>query len=183
MKITKDLAEIGLVEFYTHPRAKHYRLTLRSDQSLRVTIPKRGTLLQAEKFVHSRQDWIARQRAKRPVVTALSTAEIARLRAEAKGYIPERVQVLAAERGFSFGTIRIKNMTSRWGSCSAKKNLNFSLHLMRLESIYIDYVIWHELCHTQQMNHGPKFWALLESVCPGARELDRAMRRLGMSVG
>lgn len=174
---------IGPVEFYTHPRAKHYRLTLRSDQTIRVTIPRRGSLLQAERFAYSKQAWIAQKRAKRPVVTALSAPEIERLRAEAKGYIPERVQVLAAEQGFVFGMIRIKNMTSRWGSCSAKKNLNFSLHLMRLESIYIDYVIWHELCHTQQMNHGPKFWALLESVCPGAQELDRSMRRLGMSVG
>ena len=97
-------------------------------------------------------------------------------REEAKAYIVPRVDELAAEFGFDYNRVTIKNIVSRWGSCSTKKNLNFSLHLMRLEDRFIDYVILHELCHTVHMNHGAGFWRLLSEVCPGAREIDREMR-------
>lgn len=178
-----DLPDIGPISFYKRPRAKHFRITLKADGTINVTVPRLGTMRQAEDFVRSKQPWIEKQRAALPPVVPVSPAEIERLRAEAKAYIPERVQVLADEHDFDFNRITIKNMTSRWGSCSSKKNLNFSLHLMRLKSHYIDYVILHELSHTQEMNHGPRFWNLLESVCPGAKKIDAEMRQFGMLVG
>ena len=48
---------------------------------------------------------------------------------------------------------------------------------MLLDTRFIDYVILHELAHTEEMNHGPAFWNLLESVCPGAKEIDKEMRK------
>jgi len=174
---------VVVIEFIKHPRAKHYRITLRPDGSVRVTIPRRGTRARAERFLASKQTWLAQKQKNLKPVVNISPGEIERLRAEAKGYIPERVRILAVQHGFEFNQIRIKNMTSRWGSCSSQKNLNFSLHLMRLESKYIDYVILHELCHTREMNHGPRFWSLLESVYPLAKEVDREMRKFGMAVG
>lgn len=172
-----------MIEYRRHPRAKNYRITLKPDGRILVTIPRRGTQKKAAAFLASKQAWIEKQQEKRPPVPALPANEIERLRAEAKSYIPQRVAVLAQKCGFDYAAVRIKNMTSRWGSCSARKNLNFSLHLMRVDSKFIDYVILHELCHTREMNHGPDFWALLEDVCPGAKDLDRQMRGLGMRVG
>ncbi len=172
-----------MIEYRRHPRAKNYKITLKPDGRILVTIPNFGTQRKAEAFLASKQDWIAAQQAKRPPVPPLSAVEIERLRAEAKSYIPQRVAVLADQYGFNYHTVRIKNMTSRWGSCSSRGNLNFSLHLMRLPGVYIDYVILHELCHTQEMNHGPGFWNLLESVCPGAKKIDRALRKQGVAIG
>jgi predicted metal-dependent hydrolase len=70
------------------------------------------------------------------------------------------------ENGFKFNDLRIKNVISRWGSCSRKGNLNFSIRLVHFEKEIINYVVIHELCHTKEMNHSRKFWALVGQYCP-----------------
>jgi predicted metal-dependent hydrolase len=70
------------------------------------------------------------------------------------------------ENGFKFNELRIKNVVSRWGSCSRKGNLNFSIRLVHYEKEIINYVVIHELCHTKEMNHSRKFWALVARYCP-----------------
>ena len=68
--------------------------------------------------------------------------------------------------GFKYEKVRIKNQKTRWGSCSAKRNINLNLRLMMAPDEAIDYVIIHELCHLLELNHNPAFWALVESCCP-----------------
>jgi predicted metal-dependent hydrolase len=105
------------------------------------------------------------------------TEEVKRVRGEAKEYLPGRVRQLAAQNGFEVNQIRIKHNVSNWGSCSSKGNINLNLNLMRLPQNLQDYVILHELCHLRQMNHGPEFHALLESLCPGHRELSKVLKQ------
>ncbi len=97
-------------------------------------------------------------------------------RIEAKQFIPDRVKQLAEIHSFRYNSIYIKNIKSRWGSCSHQDNLNFTLHLMRLPDYLIDYVILHELCHTVHKNHGKEFWALLNKVSGDAKALRKEMR-------
>lgn len=104
------------------------------------------------------------------------TPEVAALRAGARSFLPGRVAELAALHGFSYNRVFIKHNVSNWGSCSSKGNINLNLNLMRLPQELRDYVILHELCHLRHMNHGPEFHALLESVCPGHRELSRKLK-------
>ena len=107
--------------------------------------------------------------------------EVCRL--EAKLYLPYRVQQLAREHGFTYQKVFIKNLKSKWGSCSSNMNINLNLHLMRIPDQLIDYIILHELTHTREMNHGPAFWLLLNKVTNGkARELDKAMKVQGRLV-
>lgn len=108
--------------------------------------------------------------------TLPETPEVARLRAEAKAFLPGRVAELAASHGFEYGRVAVKHNVSNWGSCSSKKNINLNLNLMRLPEDLRDYVILHELCHLEHMNHGPEFHSLLESLCPGHRELSRRLK-------
>lgn len=86
-------------------------------------------------------------------------------RFRAKQYLPLRTAEIAEESGFKYNKITIKNSKSVWGSCSAKNNINYSLHLMRLPKHLIDYIIIHELCHTIVKNHGPEFKALINKYC------------------
>ena len=65
---------------------------------------------------------------------------------------------------------------SNWGSCSELGNINLNLNLMRLPEHLRDYVMLHELCHLRHLDHGPEFHALLESLCPGHRALNRELR-------
>lgn len=86
------------------------------------------------------------------------------LRKEAKRLLPSRTKQLADKHGFIFREVKIQLSKSRWGSCSREKNINFSLYLLLLPAHLVDYVILHELCHTREMNHGDRFWNLMDKV-------------------
>ena len=92
------------------------------------------------------------------------------LKKKANEYIPQRVEELAAKFDFKYNSVKIKLLSSSWGSCSAKKNLSFNLKLMYFNYKVIDYVIIHELCHLKIMNHSREFWKLVEGIIPDYRE-------------
>ncbi len=105
------------------------------------------------------------------------------LRLEAKRVLPAKVRNFAQKYGFKGSRIFIKNLKSRWGSCSAVNNINLNLHLMRLPDHLIDYVVLHELCHTVEKNHGPGFWKLLDKYTDNrARQLAREMKQYSTTV-
>ena len=92
------------------------------------------------------------------------------LKERALSYIPQKVKEFSEIYGFGYNLVRIKNLTSRWGSCSIKRNLTFNIKLMYFGTDVIDYVIVHELCHLQELNHSKKFWNLVEKIIPDYRE-------------
>jgi predicted metal-dependent hydrolase len=102
---------------------------------------------------------------------------LAACRKEGKHYLPSRLAALASVHGFRYAGVKVKNLRSRWGSCSRRGNINLNLRLMRLPDRLIDYVILHELVHTEIQNHGPEYWRRFESCLPGAREIDRELNR------
>lgn len=85
---------------------------------------------------------------------------------QAKSFIIPRVRELARKHGLEFENIRITSAKTRWGSCSAKKNLSFSWRLIFFPQEVMDYVICHELAHLKHMNHSQKFWNLVGEMCP-----------------
>ncbi|NJM14311.1 MAG: M48 family metallopeptidase [Bacteroidales bacterium] len=99
------------------------------------------------------------------------------LRKLAVAYLPKRLQLLADRHGLTYMGLRLKNMKTRWGSCSAKNNINLNIHLMRLPVGLADYVMLHELMHTREKNHGPRFWASLSTLLPNARAIDKELKR------
>src|SRR5690606_28631236 len=77
--------------------------------------------------------------------------------------------------GFIVEQIRIKSMTSCWGSCSSKGNLSFNYKLLFLPERMIDYVIVHELCHLKEFNHSKKFWKLVEQTIPDHKKIKKEL--------
>ena len=103
------------------------------------------------------------------------------LRKEAKRVLPERVQILANENGFTYAQVKIQSSKSRWGSCSRGRNINLSFYLMLLPQHLVDYVILHELCHTKEMNHSPQFWQWMNKVTGGkAKNLRAELKKYKM---
>lgn len=85
----------------------------------------------------------------------------------AEELLPPLLDVWAERFGMNYRKVRITAARSRWGSCSSSGTISLSCYLMLLPSHLIDYVILHELAHTREMNHGPRFWELLDSMTGG----------------
>lgn len=101
------------------------------------------------------------------------------LRKEAKIVLVNRCKELAAINGFRINEIRVKNMKTRWGSCSTKGNINLNIHLMQLPDYLVDYVIFHELVHILHPNHGPDFWNELDRYVGNSKNLAKEIRNYG----
>ena len=100
------------------------------------------------------------------------------LLAEAKAALPARSKALAAyfqipER---LKEVVFRKTRSKWGHCTSSGRIQFNWLIMMAPDAVIDYMICHEVCHLLQMNHSPKFWALVESVCPDYRRYVRWLR-------
>jgi predicted metal-dependent hydrolase len=105
------------------------------------------------------------------VQNAARTAAIRALRKEAEQLLPYRLRQLAERDGFAFKSVGVKNLKSRWGSCTSQQDITLNLYLMQLPWHLIDYVLFHELTHTKVMQHGPPFWQELERHVPHAKLL------------
>lgn len=97
----------------------------------------------------------------------------------ARKYTSKKLDKLSKDYGFKFNRIAIKDTISRWGSCSSKKNLNFSWRLVLAPIEIFDYVIIHEFCHLKEMNHGIEFWNLVKSMDPEFKSHRMWLRKRG----
>ena len=97
---------------------------------------------------------------------------------QARALVHARLAYFNAHYAVVLRKVFIKNLKSRWGSCSERGNLNFNYKILFLPPEVADYIIVHELCHLREFNHSPKFWALVEEVVPNQKQLRRALRAL-----
>jgi len=88
--------------------------------------------------------------------------------AAARAELTLRARLLAARIGGEVARVNVRDTKSRWGSCSGQRNLSFSWRLILAPEPVLDYVVAHEVAHLVEMNHGPRFWHLVESLTPGS---------------
>jgi len=97
-------------------------------------------------------------------------------------YIEEKARELAGKVGQKINRISLKDTTSRWGSCSVKKNLNFCWRLGLAPLFVLDYIIAHEVAHLQEMNHSLKFWRVVGQLCDRRSDAEIWLRRHGNTL-
>jgi hypothetical protein len=103
-------------------------------------------------------------------------------RRAARAEIEPRLERACAEAGTSYSRLTIRGQRTRWGSCSPAGTLSFNWRLLLAPEPVLDYVVWHEVCHLEVMDHSPNFWGLLQRRCPGYREQVRWLRRNGTTL-
>jgi predicted metal-dependent hydrolase len=86
----------------------------------------------------------------------------------ARAELAPRARRLAARIGREVTRVNVRDTKSRWGSCSGQGNLSFSWRLILAPEPVLDYVVAHEVAHLVEMNHGPRFWHLVERLAPGS---------------
>lgn len=104
------------------------------------------------------------------------------LKREAKRDIEQLVAKHAATVGRRAKSIRFKDTSSRWGSCTADGNLSFSWRIMMAPPAVIDYLVAHEVAHLREMNHGPNFWKLCKELCPETERCKAWLKKNGPAL-
>ena len=104
------------------------------------------------------------------------------LREEARRDLDERVAFHAKRLGLSPRKLSLRDQTSRWGSCSSKGVLSFSWRLILAPPHVLDYVAAHEVAHLAEMNHGPRFWALVRQTFPDMDQARLWLRQQGLQL-
>ncbi|MEM7299868.1 MAG: SprT family zinc-dependent metalloprotease [Pseudomonadota bacterium] len=85
---------------------------------------------------------------------------------EARAALTERSHIHAKTLGVKIAGISIRDTTSRWGSCSSSRRLSYSWRIILAPPDVLDYLAAHEVSHLREMNHSPRFWAHVKSICP-----------------
>jgi predicted metal-dependent hydrolase len=88
------------------------------------------------------------------------------IKKEADEYLPHVLHQIAQKNGYRYNSVHVKNMRSRWGSCSSEKVINLSIWLMQLPDELIEYVCCHELTHLNHQHHQVAFWNELTEMIP-----------------
>ena len=144
---------------------------------LTVRAPKRMSDREIARIVENHAAWIKKhtEQLSQAVAAAqnvppLTPEELRELANRAMLYIPMRASYWAQRMGVEYNRITIRTQKTKWGSCSAKGNLNFNCLLMLAPFEAVDAIIVHELAHLKEMNHSPAFYAVVRSAYP---EYDR----------
>ena len=166
-------------------------MEVRPDGSILVRAPFRASAEEIGNFVCSHKSWVEKQRIRIRKRAAeirladqnpLSPEDIRLLADQALRELPPRIAAYAGQMGVTYGRVTIRNQKTRWGSCSSKGNLNFNCLLMLTPREVQDYVIVHELRHRKEMNHSPKFWAVVEEVLPDYKKRRNWLRENGSAI-
>lgn len=166
-------------------RAKNVRITITRDARVVVTLPYNLSEVLVKKFVLDKVLWVEKNLEiikNRPLENkeyrspSGSKKEFETHKKEALRIVKERLEYFNKEYGYTWNNVSIKNVSSRWGSCSKKGNLNFSYKVLLLSPSLRDYIVVHELCHLGQFNHSSTFWDLVEKTIPHYKILRKELQ-------
>lgn len=167
-------------------KRKSAAIKITADMQIVVFVPVYVSDNEIERMVISKSKWIDEHMLKvqstideRSKLEKITFEQIKELADQAVEYIPKRVKYYAEKENFVYNKITIKNLVSRWGSCSTKGNLNFNCLLMLTPDYVIDYIVVHELCHLREMNHSEKFWAEVEKIMPDYQRAELWLKQNG----
>lgn len=163
---------------------KYLRLSVARDGRVVVSAPTWLDARVIEQFIEEKAAWL---REKLALVTHLprrrtkkeEQRDYEEKKETARILVEECVARLNQLYQFPVGRITIRNQKTRWGSCSSQGNLSFNYRIVYLSSRERDYIVVHELCHLSEMNHSPRFWALVEKAMPDYLVLRRRLREQG----
>lgn len=104
------------------------------------------------------------------------------LREKARSVFTERLALHAPRLGVPPPPLRLSSARTRWGSCSHHGGIALNWRLIFMPLAVVDYVVCHELAHLKEMNHSPRFWSVVEQLCPDWKSLRQELREQGRLV-
>ncbi len=183
-KTTLIIEPVGPVLFESSSRARRIGISVRPFKGVRVAVPYGVSVADARDFAAGNTEWIQKQiRSTEKIEAKAQTRDAVQLplfgefeTKRSKEEILARLAVLSERHGLAYNKASVRRQRTLWGSCSPNGNISLNLHLVKLPSELMDYVIVHELVHTRVLNHSPRFWDELERLVPGARKIDKRLK-------
>jgi len=167
---------------YTLKQRKHQRqinFIVHQDGLLVVTAPKMYRKKFIEKEIIKHSDWIVDKIGEIANIT-IDEIVVTHLKKAYKPIVEAKLLQFNSYYNLKYNRVTIRHQKSRWGSCSSKGNLNFNCKLICLSNELQEYVIAHELCHLEEMNHSKKFWQLVEKTIPNYKELRKELKNVNV---
>ena len=159
---------------------KTLALQITPDGRLILRLPYRTPIRAAMEFVSEHEDWVGKNYRKtveqQKEKLVYSAEEIRAYMEKLRPVLSHRAAYFAELLGVNYGRITIRDQKTRWGSCSARGNLNFNWRLALLPDELLDYVVVHELAHRLEMNHSERFWAQVGRVLPDYKERRKRLK-------
>lgn len=177
----------------TSSRLRQARISIDIDGRVLVKRPVDMSIHAVNAFVESKRIWVEKvlvrfeKARRRREKSGKSLIDMPKLRRSTKMHreaivtarklVLKRLVALNQAYGFQYRYVSIRSQKTRWGSCSTRGTLSFNYRLIYLPPPLVDYVIAHELCHLQQMNHSVAFWTLVSRAAPDWKQLRCELRR------
>ena len=173
-------------------KRKTCSISIKEDAEIVFRVPLRISNKQVMQLAEEKSRWIIthylkiREKINNKPQSDLSEIQRAALESRykeaARSYIPKRVAYYHAMTGGTYKRISIRDQKTRWGSCSSKGTLSFNWRLMLAPPTVLDYVVVHELCHLNNMNHSKAFWQAVETVYPDYRNARKWLKDHGSEL-
>lgn len=143
-----------------------------------VRAPGRIPKSELDRIVEKHRKWIEKKLSEKSEdpISRLTEDDIAFLRKIAKNVLSKKLEYYSSLMGLSPERIRISSARKRFGSCSSKGTVSFSLYLMLYPESAVDLVVVHELCHLKYMDHSKDFYSLMEKYVPDYKEKKKLLR-------
>jgi len=168
-------------------KSKNIKLYINSDNSIIVTAPNWLPVFFIEIFLKKKSKWILEKvrslkETKEINKSIFNDAHYKKHKEEALNLVIDRAEYFSQMYNLKYNKISVKNQKTRWGSCSATKNLNFNYKILFLPERLRDYIVVHEICHLKEFNHSAKFWDLVSEVFPDHLTLRKELRKKGLNL-
>lgn len=165
-------------------RSRRLRLTVAGGE-ITLTVPRGTRERVVQKFLQEKQVWIedkqqklASTAQKHPDIATTNKEHYHRYQKAALELAQQKVIEWNQELQLDFNAVRVRRMKTRWGSCTAKRNLHFNYKILFLPEDVQDYLVVHELCHLKHPNHSVEFWGLVADVLPDYKNHHQQLREL-----
>jgi len=166
-------------------RVRGHRIVVRHGLPPELVVRPRATRAQIDEAIDFYRPWLEKQLAKsQPARLGLERLRLTEEqgRREARARISLIAQSEAAALGVAYSRLTVRDQVTRWGSCSSKGALSFNWRLVLAPHDVLEYVVVHEVCHLVELNHGPRFWKLVERRRPDYRASKRWLDDHGWEI-
>ena len=168
--------DIGQVKYKHSKKAKYIRIVINHDSQVSVVIPSHYNIKDAIEFVHSKKNWIQKNKIriiqKKKLKMTLSNVELEKFWYNTT----QKMVQLANIHQLDFYELTFKTLKTRWGSCSQNNTICINNIIYYLPEHLKEYIMLHELAHTKIKNHSRIFWEELEKICPNSKLKRKELR-------